>query len=282
LSDEQEPRSERTIEEQIAADLEWHRREVDPGENEETTPPADERIETCCIWVTECYPPSHATALVSGLKKLGWDKRRPTDLYGDEVTAWLERERGHPYGGASLNLGHIVRQGEGGRFIGADARIADLPEEVDYAYGYVRNLLPSLTVLTIQFMLDDQGAKSLEETARSTFETRVEKRDGVRHFITTMSQKKEAAHEARAELRARCCRWFRDHVSGLFSAGEGESSFPRCELVIFEKARPFERPAADGTITFGPSAWRADPTYMRDHPDRGQGLVSHRRSTRTS
>jgi hypothetical protein len=46
LSDEQESLSERTLEEQLAADLEWHRREVDPRENEETTPPVHERIET--------------------------------------------------------------------------------------------------------------------------------------------------------------------------------------------------------------------------------------------
>ena len=74
MSDRQELRSERTYEEQIAADLVRHRREVDPGENDETTPSADERIETCCIWVAECYPPSHAASLVSGLRKLGWDK----------------------------------------------------------------------------------------------------------------------------------------------------------------------------------------------------------------
>jgi hypothetical protein len=46
LSDEQESLSERTLEEQLAADLEWHRREVDPRENEETTPPVHERIAT--------------------------------------------------------------------------------------------------------------------------------------------------------------------------------------------------------------------------------------------
>ena len=96
MSGEQEPQSVRAFEERIAADLEWHHREVDPDENEETTPPADERIETCCIWVTECYPPSHALSLISGLKTLGWDTRRPRDPYGDEVNAprmsapWLE------------------------------------------------------------------------------------------------------------------------------------------------------------------------------------------------
>ncbi len=73
MSDGKEPRSERTIEEQKAADLEWHRREIDPRDNEETIPPADERIETCCIWVTECYPPEMAAggvAHTTGLKLL--------------------------------------------------------------------------------------------------------------------------------------------------------------------------------------------------------------------
>jgi hypothetical protein len=243
LSDEQEPRSERISEEQIAANLEWHRREVDRRDNEETTPPDDEAIETCCILVTECYPPSHAAALVSGLKKLGWDRKRPTDPYGSDVTGWLEQVRAHPYAGAWLRLGHVVRKEERQRFGGIDERVAELPEGVDYAYGHVRNLLPSLTVLTIQFVLDDHAAKSLEETARTTFETRVEERDGVHHFVTAGNQKKEAAHKARAELRARCSGWFREHIPGLFSATEDEISFPRCEFVVFDKAKPFERSA---------------------------------------
>jgi len=53
LSDEQESLSERTLEEQLAADLEWHRREVDPREYEETTPLVHERIETNEI-ATDC------------------------------------------------------------------------------------------------------------------------------------------------------------------------------------------------------------------------------------
>jgi hypothetical protein len=242
LSDEQESQSHHAFEEREALTLEWHRREVDPSENEETSPPDDERIETCCIWLTECYPPSHAAALLSGLKKLGWDKRRPMDLYGDEVTGWLERMRGHLYAGAWLNLGHIVRNDEGNRFVGADPRGAELPDGVDYAYGYVRSMLPSLTVLTLQFVLDDQSAESLEETVRGIFETRVEERDGVRQYATVGNQKKEAAHNARAVLRERCCGWFRQHVPGLFSSGEDQTFFPRCEFVVFDVARPFERP----------------------------------------
>jgi hypothetical protein len=136
------------------------------------------------------------------------------------VLAWLERVRGHPYAGACLSLGHVVRKDEGNRFGGFDERLAELPAGVDYAYAYVRNLLPSPTVLTIQFVLDDQAAKALEETARGTFETRVELRDGVRHFVTVGNQKKGAAYKARAELRARCCSWFREHIPGLFSAGK--------------------------------------------------------------
>lgn len=250
MSDEQESRSERAFEKQIALDLEWHRREVDPRENEETTPPDDEVIEMCCIWVTECYPPSHAAALLSGLKKLGWDKRRPTDIYGDEVIGWLERQREHPYAGACLNLGHIVREGEGKRFGGIDERVAELPEGVDYAYGYVRNLLPSLTILTVQFVLDEHDAKSLEETACGAFETYLEERDGVRHFASVANQKKETVQRVRAKLSERCCGWFRKQVPGLFSAVEEETPFPTCEFLTLDKARPFERLPGGGGINY--------------------------------
>ena len=65
MSEEQQPRSEREFEERIAANLEWHRREATHATSEETSPPNDERIETCCIWVTECYPPEMAAGGVA-------------------------------------------------------------------------------------------------------------------------------------------------------------------------------------------------------------------------
>jgi hypothetical protein len=241
LSEERESLSEDTSGTQEASTLEWHRRELDPRDNEDTSPPADERIETCCIWVAECYPPSHAAALASGFKRLGWNEWRPMDVNGGDLVGWSEQQRTHPYSGAWINLGQIVREGDKKRSIVSDERIAELPEGVMHAYAYVRSLLPSLTVLTVQFVLDDHGAESLEEAARDTFETRVEERDGVRNFANVGNQKREAAHEARAELRIRCCDWFREHLPGLFSSGEGETSFPRCEFVVFDKARPFER-----------------------------------------
>jgi hypothetical protein len=252
--------SERTSRTQEDETLARHHSEVDPSENAETTPPDDERIEICCIWVTECYPPSHAAALASGLKKLGWDKRNPMDVYGDEVVGWLEQQRRHSYSGAWLNLGHIVREGDRKR-----SRIAELPEGVMHAYAYVRSLLPSLTVLTVQFVLDDRGAELLEETVRGTFETRVEERDSVRYFANVRDQKKEAAYKVRAELRTRCCDWFREHLPGLFSSDEDETSFPKCEFVVFDKAKPFERPSGGGRKDY---LW---PLGMGDLPDAYEG-----------
>jgi hypothetical protein len=265
LSEEHESLSEDTVEAQDASTLEWHRREIDPRDNEDTSPPVDERIETCCIWVAECYPPSHAAALVSGLERLGWDQWRPMVVYGDELIGWLEQERRHSYPGAWLNLGRIVRDGDRKRSMASDERIADLPEGVMYAYAYVRSLLPSLTVLTVQFVLDDRGAESLEETARDAFETRVEERDGVHYFANVGEQKREAAYEARAVLRSRCSNWFRDHLPGLFSSGEDETSFPRCEFVVFDKARPFERPSGGGRKDY---LW---PLGMGNLPDAYEG-----------
>lgn len=265
MSEDRESLSERTSGTQEASTLEWHRRELDPRDNEDTSPPADERIETCCIWVAECYPPSHSASLVSGLKRLGWDEWRPIDVYGGELVGWLEQQRTHPYSGAWINLGRIVREGDKKRSMVSKERIAGLPEGVMHAYAYMRSLLPSLTLLTVQFVLDDRGAESLEEAARDTFETRVEDRDGVRYFASVGEQKRQAAHEARAELRSRCCTWFREHLPGLFSSDEGESSFPRCEFMIFDKARPFERPPGGGRKDY---LW---PLGMGDLPDAYEG-----------
>jgi hypothetical protein len=68
-----------------------------------------------------------------------------------------------------------------------------------------------------------------------------------------------------AELRTRCCDWFREHLPGLFSSGEDETSFPRCEFVVFDKAKPFERPSGGGRKDY---LW---PLGMGDLPDAYEG-----------
>lgn len=221
--------------------LEYYREKADPEKNRDTAPPDDERIEVHSVWVAECYAPSHTASLLSGIRKLGWDQESVTDFFEGGVTGWLEEGRGDPFGGSSLNLSIIERPGQK-RFIGSDYRVAELPDGVDHARGYAFNVLSSLTIITIQFVLTDVAAKALEKPLRTPRRTFIEEKGNVTRYVTVVSQKQEAVRDAQVELRLSCAAWFKSNLPGLFSSDALGGDFPTCEFVTLQKAIPFERP----------------------------------------
>ena len=221
--------------------LKYHHEQADPEDNRNTTPPEDERIEIHSIWVAECYAPSHTDDLLSGIRGLGWDQEKITDFFTGGVTGWLEEGRKSPFGGSWLNLNIIERPGQK-RFVGTDLKVAELPTEVDYAQGYAFNVLSSLTIITIQFILTDEAVSTLEKPLHTSVSTIVEQKGNVRQFMTVPNQKQEAVEKNRVELRRSCASWFKDNLPGLFSGDTLEGDFPTCEFITLQQARPFERP----------------------------------------
>jgi hypothetical protein len=218
---------------------EYHEKK-DPEDNRNTTPPDDERIEVHSVWVAECYAPSHTASLMAGIRGLGWDQERVTDFFKGGVSGWLNEGRKSPYGGAYLNLSPIERPGQR-RFIGPEIRVADLPDSVDYARGYAFNILSSLTIITLQFVLTDEAATVLEDTLRTPLRTVFEEEGDTTRIITVVNGKQEAVHRARVNLRSECATWFKENIPGLFSEGSLDGDFPTCEFITLQQARPFER-----------------------------------------
>lgn len=208
----------------------------DDEENEASEPPEDEAIELHCIWVTECYGPSHIGDLISGIQQLEWDEQGNSRLLPGKITGWIEKARTETTG--SIELGHIVRPGDT-RWAG-DRRESDLPPEVDYAQGRLECPYLGLVVLSMQFVLKDDAALYLDNALRQQYETIAIPRHRGTSYLTPGLRKREAVEERRAELRRNCASWFAEYIPGMFHGGTtADERFPTCELLTIQKAQPF-------------------------------------------
>lgn len=227
---ERRRKSRRAIEEGLS----WYHDGHDREENAETTPPANERIETACIWVVEFYTPSQAESLSRSLSALGWSLPDRNDPEG--VLDWLVSQSGSMSSVGWKNLGIVARPGEQ-RFLGM-FRTAPLPDGVDIAHGVIDHVFPGVFAICMQFVLADEAAGAVEKVLREdrrTFAKHIPR--GVQ-FVTPFDQKQEDASRVRAELRTRCVRWFVENLPGYFSTFDA-SRFPTAEFLFLQEAEPF-------------------------------------------
>ena len=222
--------------EHILESLRWYNEEHDPEENQETAPPDDEKIETQCVWIVEFYLPSHVEDLIANVDALGWGDPDRDDREG--LRPWIQQ---HSLSLSSLgwkNLGIIARPTEK-RFLGM-YRPAPLPASVDFVRGSIDHLFPGCIAISLQFVLTDDAAVSLQRELSEERRTySVPTRNGA-SFVTPFHQKSEACRKARSALRQACAGWFRQNLPGYFSAFS-DAEFPAAEFITLRKERPFER-----------------------------------------
>jgi hypothetical protein len=141
-------------------------------------------------------------------------------------------------GGATFNLGPIVRAGDT-RFIGR-ARIAPLPEGVDYAQGYVHCPVPSLTIIVMQFVFTTAEADRLDAELRKNYATHPQPRDDRwTSFVTPAFQKAHGVQDLRQAVRMKCSEWFRRYLPGAFSRTK-DAPLPSLELISTNDFSGFE------------------------------------------
>jgi len=224
---------------------------------EQTVPPDGERIVIHAVWAVEAYTPLHAEVLFRRLEQLGFG--RDTGLHPAGIRRQLERTRSGPRGGSWLNLDHVFPPSTNrAPWSGIEAT---LPPGVRVARPALHGLTPSVTVLVIQFVLDDEAAGSFDRLSRELeFKAQARQtRDGV--SVKTPDQVKEGALlELRRELRGRGSEWIKEHLPGAFSAGLGGYDMPTAELVTTELALPFSRAEqAFDYLSFAGLGW--DPIH---------------------
>jgi hypothetical protein len=222
---------------QEAVVLELHHGKFDEIDNQESSPPPDERVRLHCLWVIEFFPPSRRAALIEGLKDLGWDK--PEDLSAVSPVAWVQDIRKHFGVRGWLGLGPIARHGDPGYLM--SIRRAPLPDGVSLAFGSIHHLLPSVTAVVMQFMVDEKDTTTYEDTLRRVYATEVKRSQTGKSFqlLDPPHRKRHAIQATRHALRHRCGQWFRERLPGAFSIHASDEEFPTCEFLTTTEAEPF-------------------------------------------
>jgi hypothetical protein len=217
--------------------LRWCR-ERDDEENEALNPPHDEIIRLHCLWAGEIYTPSQIDNLLSGLARLDWGR---DDLLPDrDVAQWVRRSRESSLGGGWLNVGVITRPGDN-RFW--NARSADLPEHVDYAFGSIFALTSAVTCLVINFVFDEHYANQFELILRRRHQSTIKKAPRGYSIYQPTHLKTDEVANLRRQLVDLALEWFRKNVPGLFCSGPADQKdLPTCEFVTLTRAEPFPKP----------------------------------------
>jgi hypothetical protein len=205
---------------------------------ESTIPPEGERLTFHAVWAVEVYTPAHVDRLFERLESLGFGPQRESREAG--IREQIERIRSTPRGGTWMNLGFIVPPGSPGFMF--DRIDLPLPEGVRCARPALHALTSSVTVLVVQFVLNDDAATAFDALSYETdFKPQARRRRN--GFLVSPSDqvKQTKLRELRADVRSRCANWLADQLPGAFASGLGGSPMPTAELVTTEIAVPFAR-----------------------------------------
>ena len=209
---------------------------TDPSQNEKSTPPEDEVIDLCSMWVTEFYTPAYMDDMLNDLEHLGWNKvdggaRNPVSQLSDYGTS--------QFGQRWIPLGRIVSRDDSD-YYNPRPLSTDLPQQVKYAYGDIYCFTPSLIALTIEFVFDEEYRWAFQEALRQDRESYVTPIETTSYMIHDPGhQKKDHIEKIRKDAAKVVSNWIENNVPGLFSAGLLKGDFPTCEFVTLNRAIPF-------------------------------------------
>lgn len=226
--------------------LKWHQNERDSQELERTIPPKSENIELHCAWVSEAYGPSEVDSLINNLKEMGWDRPERNIGSKESLTAWIRRARNSSLGSSWRNGGIILSHSDDGELLGADIRRTKLPNGVDYGYLTLRNVTSSLTLVTIQFVFDDETGSSLNKLFNDSYRTKVKYRSSFLKskgatYIGAVEQKRQAIKNELDNIHANLHKWFNKNLPGYFAAVD-RNNFPTVDLIT---SRSYEQQSED-------------------------------------
>ena len=209
----------------------------DQAQNAETTPPADEKIDLCCVWAAEIYTPSHTEGLLQALREFDQETRTATRA-SDDLASWLEGAQRQLYGISWRNLGTWVPKRETNLRIFREREV-DLPDPVEYAHGMMFSLSPTLNCIVICFVFREEMSNRYDSALRKDRETFTTPTGRGWSYHMPINQKGDDIQQARSHLSELIQTWFQENLPGAFSSLTGEITMPTCELVTFREAVPF-------------------------------------------
>jgi type II secretory pathway pseudopilin PulG len=211
--------------------LAFHNAERDAAENAETALPAAQEVRVEALWVAEIFPPSRVRDLYADLMRLEWD--RDPDWAGERTLSHYIREHRRSGGAGSVPINLILRRGDK-RFLGSHRR-ADLPKGVDRAQAMVYTPYPSISILVVEFILDEAAAMRVDTSLRASYRTEVTPLGAGLSIVTPAWRKQRAVAAVRSEMRRACRDFMRRNFHGRFASTGGEAAHPALELITTSK-----------------------------------------------
>ena len=225
----------------------------DPRDNEESLPPPNENINIRCIWIIEIYPPNYIENLYACIENLGWNSPYEQTPHHNVVN-WIKQNRQSSFG-AGLNLNYIQRE----KMSNMD-RTAPFPECFDGAFGTIMQIIPSATILMLQFIVNKDYQQVLEKPLREKYTTYIKMSGNTPVYIQPHYQKTLAVENARLKLYNNGYQWFKQHAPGFFSSYPKENMFPTSEFVTLSEGTPLSKSHYLGKLKFSSisGAWKSE------------------------
>lgn len=188
----------------------------------------NEHVRTWCLWTVEFYTPDNIGKLRAAL-----DRLKPAGMEYEErgPGQWLRQNRGRT--GNSMEL-YFVPKGRPGLGIG---HYCPLPDFAEGAHGTIENATPSLTMLTMHFLLKDSERDCLEIELHRDHPSKItQKPKGVLSISGVSDEQRRVVEDKRLDWISQATSWHRENFPGLFS-GNGEL-VSSCVFDVVDGAEP--------------------------------------------
>lgn len=209
----------------LMKELSNYRSRKDFKENKETKIPENEKVNFRCLWVFEIYTPNYINNLIDGIDKIEWES---PDIE-EELPLIIKKIReGNSYNWYNL-----------GRIDTLKSESCKLPKHVDFAFGGIFQYMPSISILSVQFVFNDEISKLFKNTLNTEYETVIEIIKKGYRFHSPFHQKIDAVKKLRENIYESCYEWYRRYIPGLYSDKLTKVNFPTCEFMTLEDGTPF-------------------------------------------
>lgn len=220
-------------------------RERDTQDNIETRIDENVSLKLGCIMVSEIFGPNEVENLYDGLEKLGWDKER-VPIFDRSNIDWLKTQRLYGTEGR-MPLGWVHRPEDVKKFVGV-RYTAEYPKEFSSLLVTISQLTPSVTCLSVGFILSDEAslgyANEINRPAQTTYVPRRRSRaysiKGVEHV------KEERTRRVRKKYRELGISWLSKNFPGFFSEHCERRHLPTAEFLMLEGFTPFDKESDKG------------------------------------
>lgn len=197
------------------------------AENASYAPVKGEAIHCLCLWLVEVYPPSRIGSLTRALDRLGVQDN--AFLRDRNLSENVKSSRSGYAPGGWISLPLMTRRPG---WIGPHVQVKDMPQGVRAINGKLHTPASGLTLAVLQFILDDDEQRAMDEAIRKDAKPRYERRRGGGYSVSSVENERRAlVDRANDAIRGRCIAWTAENMPGAFCGGLDDGRPPAFQLV---------------------------------------------------